>query len=70
MYTYNAYTHTYRRLLGTFWGSKCQQTSSRKFSVFLESKNESWCRLWRSKGGPVVFGGPQTCPEGAPRRRG
>ena len=36
---------------------------------FWRAKNESWCRLWRSKGGPVVCGGPQACPEGAPGRR-
>ena len=58
------------RLLGTFWESKYHQKSSRKLSVFLESKNESWSRLWRSKGGPGVFGGPQACPGGALGRPG
>ena len=37
---------------------------------FWRSKNESWSRLWRSKGGPGVFGGQQACPEGAPGVRG
>ena len=36
---------------------------------FWRSKNESWSRLWRSKGGPGVFGGQQACPGGAPGGR-
>ena len=33
---------------------------------FWRSKNESWSRLWRSKGGPRVYGGPQASPGGGP----
>ena len=57
-----------------FWEHFRDQNASKNWvenlMFFSRSKNESWSRLWRSKGGPGVFGGPQACPEGAPGRRG
>ena len=61
-------------IFGGFWEHFGGQNSSKNrvenLVFFWRSKNESWSRLWRSKGGPGVFGGPQACLEGAPRRPG
>ena len=61
-------------IFGGFWehfGSQnIIKNRVKQIVFFWRSKNESWSRLWRSKGGPGVFGGPQACPEGAPGRPG
>ena len=53
-----------------FGGQDTIKNQGENLMFFWRSKNESWSRLWRSKGGPGVFGGQQACPEGAPGRRG
>ena len=51
-----------------FGGQNTIKNRLKDLVFFWKSKNESWSRLWRSKGGPGVFGGPQACPEGAAGR--
>ena len=53
-----------------FGGQNTSKNRVENLMFFWRSKNESWSRLWRSKGGPGVFGGPQACPEGVAGGRG
>ena len=57
-------------IFGGFWdhfgGQNTIKNRVANLVFFWRSKNESWSRLWRSKGGPGVFGGQQACPGGAP----
>ena len=52
-----------------FGGQNTIKNRVRNFVFFWRAKNESWSRLWRSKGGPRAYRGAQACPEGAPRKR-
>ena len=57
-------------IFGGFWehfgGQNTIKNRVRNLVFFWRAKNESWSRLWRSKGGPRVCGGQQACPGGAP----
>ena len=58
-------------IFGSFWehfgGQDTIKNRVENLVIFWRSKNESWSRLWRSKGGPRVFGGQQACPGRVPR---
>ena len=49
-----------------FGGQNANKNRVENLVFFWRAKKDSWSRLWRSKGGPGAFGGPQACPEGVP----
>ena len=70
----NVFLIYFGRIFEGFWehfgGPNTIKNQLENVVFFWSPKNESWSRLWLSKGGPGVCGGQQACLGGAPGGRG